>query len=164
MGSIPHTVPDNVLPNDSSMFPSTSQLPLLPRGNTDGPPQWGDEKKGNDSGSKSGKGSSTNQSDEDESEDFVAYEDEPRFDLADLQHRVQYPDIARRNGIEGKVVVRVRISEDGTPTKSTVEYSDNQLLNEAAVKAVMATVFTPALQNKHPLAVWISIPINFDLH
>lgn len=96
-------------------------------------------------------------------EDFVAVEEEPYIDLSELQRKVVYPELARRIGAEGKVIVRVLIGKDGTPLKSIIEFSDNEVLNDAAVKAVMGSVFTPALNNKQPVTVWVSIPINFRL-
>jgi TonB family protein len=96
-------------------------------------------------------------------DDFIAVEVEPYIDLAELQKRVVYSEMAIRAGVQGKVIVRVLVGKDGKPLKSIVEYSQNELLNESAVKAVMSSIFTPARQNGNPVALWVSIPINFRL-
>ncbi len=96
--------------------------------------------------------------------EFVPVEKEPGFDLGALQRRVKYPPIARDNGIEGQVVVRVLIDKTGRPVKSAVQHSDNKLLEQAAVEAVMNTTFTPAIQNQNPVQLWISIPVTFQLN
>ncbi|MBI5324255.1 MAG: energy transducer TonB [Ignavibacteriae bacterium] len=96
-------------------------------------------------------------------EDFVAVEVEPYIDLSELQRRVAYSEMARRAGVEGKVIVRVLVGKDGKPVKSIIEFSDNELLNESAAKAVMNSIFNPARQNGNPVALWVSIPINFRL-
>ena len=96
-------------------------------------------------------------------DDFVAVEVEPYIDLTELQRRVVYSEMARRAGVEGKVIVRVLVGKDGKPLKSIVEFSDNELLNGSAVKAVMSSIFTPARQNGNPVALWVNIPINFRL-
>lgn len=96
-------------------------------------------------------------------DDFVAVEVEPYIDLAELQRKVVYSEMARRAGVEGKVIVRVLVGKEGKPLKSIVEYSQNELLNESAVKAVMSSIFTPARQNGYAVALWVSIPINFRL-
>lgn len=51
-------------------------------------------------------------------DEFVFVEKEPTFDYADLQRRVQYPEIARRAGIEGKVIVKVLVARDGKPKRA----------------------------------------------
>lgn len=96
-------------------------------------------------------------------EDFVAVEKEPGFDFADLQRRVRYPDMARRNGIEGQVLVAALVGRDGSVEKTQVISSDNEILNSAALAAVRETVFTPAIQNQSPVRVWVRIPISFKL-
>lgn len=96
-------------------------------------------------------------------DEFVFVEKEPEFDYADLQRRVQYPEIARRAGIEGKVVVKVLVGKDGKPKRAFVADSPSEMLNDAALKAVLATTFTPAIQNGNPIDVWVTIPIIFKI-
>lgn len=94
---------------------------------------------------------------------FIAVEQDPGFDLAELQRNVDYPEMARRANIQGQVVIRVYIDKEGKPKKWLIQSSDSQMLNDAAIKAVLKTVFTPAIQNKQPVGCWISIPITFKL-
>ncbi len=97
-------------------------------------------------------------------DEFIAVEKEPDVDLAALQKKVEYPDVARRAGIEGKVIVRVLVDKNGRVIKTKVWQSDSELLNEAAVKAVEEHgVFTPGIQNGEPVTCWVSIPIRFRL-
>lgn len=94
---------------------------------------------------------------------FVPVEKEPYIDIKDLQKKVVYPDLAKRAGIEGKVNIRVLVGKNGMPKKHIIESSDSDLLNDAAVRAVMSSVFTPAIQNNQPIDCWVSIPIVFRL-
>ncbi len=94
---------------------------------------------------------------------FVPVEKEPYIDIKDLQKKVVYPDLAKRAGIEGKVNIRVLVGKNGVPKKHIIESSDSDLLNDAAVRAVMSSVFTPAIQNNQPIDCWVSIPIVFRL-
>lgn len=96
-------------------------------------------------------------------DDFIPVEKEVVFDYAALQRRVKYPDLARRNGVEGQVLVGALVGKDGKVEKTQIMESDNELLNQEAVKAVRETVFTPAVQNGHPVRVWVRIPIVFRL-
>ncbi|MCU0427337.1 MAG: TonB family protein [Candidatus Kapabacteria bacterium] len=93
--------------------------------------------------------------------EFLAVEKEPYLDIKDLQSRVEYPEVARRANIQGKVLVRVLVGKNGVPMKTVVEASDSDLLDPAATKAIMKSVFTPALQNGHPVTCWVSIPVIF---
>lgn len=97
-------------------------------------------------------------------DEFVAVEKDPVWDPAELQRRVKYPEIARRNGIEGTVIVRGLVDKYGRVVKTIIDRSDNKALEEAAVDAVMKTPFTPAEQNKQPVAVWVQIPVIFRLN
>lgn len=94
---------------------------------------------------------------------FVPVEKEPYIDIKDLQRKVVYPDLAKRAGIEGKVNIRVLVGKNGVPKKHIIESTDSDLLNDAAIKAVMSSVFTPAIQNNQPIDCWVSIPIVFRL-
>ena len=95
---------------------------------------------------------------------FPIYEKEPEVDMINLQKNLVYPEIPRKAGIDGRVIVRVLIGADGSVLKSKIDMSDNSLLDEAALKAVMAPgIFKPAIQNKQPVQCWVSIPINFRL-
>jgi len=96
-------------------------------------------------------------------DDFIPVEKEPVVDLVDLQRSIVYPEMARKAGIEGQVIVRVLVGKDGKPKKSVVQYTDSQMLDKAAKEAVMKQVFTPAIQNGQPITCWVSIPIKFRL-
>lgn len=90
-------------------------------------------------------------------------EREPFIDIRELQKLVVYPELAKRAGIEGRVYVRVLVGKNGVPKKHIIERTDSDLLNDAAAKAVMSAIFTPAIQNNHPVECWVSIPIFFRL-
>jgi len=96
-------------------------------------------------------------------DEFIAVEKDPQFDYAALQKRVKYPEMARRNGIEGTVTVAALVGKDGKIEKTKIIDSDNEILNKAAEAAVMETVCTPAIQNGNPVKVWLRIPIKFSL-
>lgn len=98
-----------------------------------------------------------------EPDEFVSVEKDANLDYDDLQKRVEYPEIARRNNVEGKVIIRVLVGKDGRAMKTLIDQSDNKLLESAAKKAVLETSFTPAIQNGTPVVQWISVPVNFKL-
>lgn len=73
-----------------------------------------------------------------------------------------YPGLARAAGIEGTVLVRVLVGEDGFVKKSILLQSV-LALDEAALDASATAVFRPARQQERPVAVWVVIPIEFRL-
>ncbi|MFI5251020.1 MAG: energy transducer TonB [Bacteroidota bacterium] len=75
-----------------------------------------------------------------------------------------YPEIARRAGVEGTVWVKVLVDKEGKAKKALIQKSDADIFNDAAVAAAMQFVFTPAIMNSGPVAVWASIPFRFKLN
>lgn len=97
-------------------------------------------------------------------DEFVAVEKQPGMDIVELQKLVEYPKLAKEAGVEGRVIVKALIDKSGSVLKTLVEYTDNSLLNQAAIDAIKNYKnFTPAIQNNKPVTVWISIPIRFRL-
>lgn len=96
-------------------------------------------------------------------DEFVALEQEPSFDSKDLARNIVYPDVARRAGIEGRVLVSVWVDKTGRAKKVVVRETTSNTLNNAAVEAVKKTTFTPGIQNKTPVSCWLLIPVVFKL-
>ncbi len=80
------------------------------------------------------------------------------------QVRPDYPDIARRAGIEGTVWVKILVDKEGKPKKVIILKSDSEIFDEPATKAAMQWAFTPAIMNSGPVAVWVAIPFRFQLN
>jgi protein TonB len=76
-----------------------------------------------------------------------------------------YPEIARDAGVEGLVIVNVLVGKTGRVLDARLdEKRQVPLLNDAALAAAWNWVFTPALANGKPVAVWTAIPFHFRLH
>jgi len=98
--------------------------------------------------------------DEPDMNSFTAVEKYPEMVVS---AHPEYPEIAKRAGITGKVYIKVLVDKEGRPKKAVVVKSDSELFNQAAIDAAMKSAFTPALQNNHPIAVWIVLPYRFTL-
>jgi protein TonB len=103
----------------------------------------------------------------------IAIEEEPSPDafipveklpVAVRQVRPEYPDIARRAGIEGTVWVKILVDKEGRVKKAIVLKSDSEIFDEPAIKAALQWVFAPAMMNKGPVAVWVALPFRFQLN
>lgn len=78
--------------------------------------------------------------------------------------RPEYPEIAKRAGVEGTVWVKVLVDKEGKAKKAVIMKSDAEIFNEPAVAAAMQWVFTPAIMNNGPVSVWAAIPFRFKLN
>jgi len=75
----------------------------------------------------------------------------------------EYPLIPLRAGIEGTVWVKIWVTKEGKAKKAEVVKTDSDLFDQAATDAAMKWVFTPAVMNNGPVAVWVTIPFRFAL-
>lgn len=73
-----------------------------------------------------------------------------------------YPELARKAGIEGMVVVKVLISTKGDVEKVQVIKS-HPMLDDAAVAAAKQFKFKPGKQRDRFVKVWMTIPFTFKL-
>jgi protein TonB len=74
----------------------------------------------------------------------------------------QYPDLARKAQIEGKVVVTVTIDKKGN-VENAVVFKSVPMLDEAAQAAAMQCKFKPAKQRDKFVKVKMNIPFDFHL-
>lgn len=75
-----------------------------------------------------------------------------------------YPELARRRGEQGRVLVRVSVSADGTPLAVGVgQSSGHASLDTAAVTAVRGWRFMPATQAGRPVPASAEVPVQFQL-
>ena len=93
--------------------------------------------------------------------EFVPVEKQPEVVVSS---QPEYPDLAKRAGIEGTVYVKILVNKEGKPVKAVVIKSDSEVFNQPAVNAAMKFVFTPAIQHKAPVMVWVVVPFRFKLN
>lgn len=91
--------------------------------------------------------------------DFVAFEKEPQ-----VVHRIEpgYPEAAKQSGIEGAVFAKLWIDKEGKVKDVVILKSPSDLFNEAVIDAAKRWLFTPAVMNSGPVAVWF--PVKFSFH
>ena len=75
-----------------------------------------------------------------------------------------YPEIAQRANMEGTVWVKILVDKEGKAKKAVIQKSDAEIFNDPAMAAALQYVFTPAIMNNGPVAVWVSIPFRFKLN
>lgn len=76
-----------------------------------------------------------------------------------------YPNIARRQHWEGRVMLRVQVSAEGSSDSVRVQHSSgHEELDEAAVEAVRKWRFIPAKRGDTPVSCSVLVPIIFTLN
>jgi len=106
----------------------------------------------------------------DEAEPFVVVEEMPMFPggesalLAYISEHTQYPEVAKENNIQGKVIVRFCVTSKGGVDKVEILKSVDPELDKEAIRVVKTLpAFKPGKQGGKPVPVWYMVPINFTL-
>ena len=100
-------------------------------------------------------------------EEYLAFAEEmpkPVGGLPSIYERIEYPEIAKRTGIEGKVYVLAFINESGDVDDVKVVKGIGGGCDEATVEAVKKTKFTPGKLGGKPAKVKMSLQIQFKLN
>ena len=89
----------------------------------------------------------------------------PSSDADYLQNpKPSYPAMSRRQGEQGKTIVRVLIGVDGLPKQSELAKSSGfARLDQAAMDTIMRWRFVPGKRAGVPESMWFNIPINWVL-
>ncbi len=74
----------------------------------------------------------------------------------------EYPDIARKANITGKVFVTALVNKAGK-VEQIGKITGPPIFHEAARAAALRWEFEPAIQNDKPVKVWVSLPFTFQL-
>jgi len=75
-----------------------------------------------------------------------------------------YPGAAKRRGIEGVVLLDVFVNAAGKVEKAAVYQSSGYaILDRTALKAVGVWIFEPGMMGDRPVAMWVRVPIRFEL-
>ncbi len=104
-------------------------------------------------------------------EPFVVVEQMPMFDNRDVAaareyivKNVKYPEIAAKNGIQGKVYVSFVVEENGVVSTVKIEHGVDPILDKEAIRVVESMPkWTPGYQRGQAVRVKIILPVAFKL-
>lgn len=90
---------------------------------------------------------------------------EPKFGAAYLKNPPpDYPTLSRRIGEQGRVLLRVLVSEQGTPQSVELESGSGfNRLDKAAMDAVKKWRFIPARKGSQAVSAYVLVPLKFSL-
>jgi TonB family protein len=101
---------------------------------------------------------------------FVVVEEMPMFPGGDstlmvyINHNTKYPESAKNNKIQGKVIVRFCVNATGNVDRISVLKGVNPELDAEATRVVgTLPQFKPGRQGGRPVPVWYMVPIDFSL-
>ncbi len=94
--------------------------------------------------------------------EYMKVEVKPKL-LMEYYVEPEYPPFAKKAEIEGQVLLRFLVNEEGRVIDIKIVKSLNELLNAAAIKAVSKWRYSPARQRDKPVKVWVVQPVRFEL-
>lgn len=102
---------------------------------------------------------------EPEPEIFVIVEEMPALigGLAGLQRELHYPEMARRAGVEGRVVLQFVVDEEGRVTDAVVLRGIGGGCDEEALRVLRQARFTPGRQRGRAVRVRMTLPVVFRI-
>ena len=105
-----------------------------------------------------------------EPEPFVVVEEMPMFPGGDaalltyIGEHTNYPEVAKENNIQGRVIVRFCVTSKGGVNQVSVLKGVDPELDKEAVRVVgTLPTFKPGKQGGKPVPVWYMVPITFTL-
>lgn len=111
------------------------------------------------------------EAEEEEAEVFFIVENMPEFPGGDLELRkqiaqsVQYPEIAKENGIQGRVFVQFVVNQKGKVEQVKVVRGVDPSLDKEAIRVIENLPdWKPGSQRGKPVKVSFTVPINFQLN
>jgi protein TonB len=100
-----------------------------------------------------------------EDEIFVAVEQQPKLigGMQAVREAIDYPDLAEKTGIEGRVFVEFVVDKEGNVQNPTVVRGVHELLDKEALRVAKKMKFHPGKQRGDPVKVRFTLPVTFKL-
>jgi TonB family protein len=81
-----------------------------------------------------------------------------------IQQQIEYPEEAKKEGLEDQVFVKFVINEEGKNTEVEVMRGKHEKLNQAVVEAIKnAPAWEPARHNGEKVKIQLTIPVTFKM-
>jgi len=96
--------------------------------------------------------------------EFIYVDQEPApQNLGELRKAIEYPAEAVEQEIQGTVVARILVNEEGQYVRHELVKDIHPLLSEAVEARLPDLRFTPAMLEGKPLMYWVNLPFPFKL-
>jgi TonB family protein len=98
-------------------------------------------------------------------QEICVLEVEPKpINIDSLRDAIGYPEEARSLGIDGQVLLRMKMDRQGLYLEHQVLNDPHPLLTEAVTHNIHLLRFVPGMQAGKPIPCWVTIPFNFKLN
>ena len=101
---------------------------------------------------------------------FVAVEEKPEYPggnialLKFIGEHLVYPEDARKNNIQGRVILKFVVNPDGSVDRIEILRGVDPLLDNEAIRVVNTLPkFRPGKQGGIPVSVWFTLPVHFKI-
>lgn len=84
------------------------------------------------------------------------------INLNEVKLSLHYPVVAMKEGLEGKVVVRILVDPSGKYVSHTVLSSDHYSFTQEVSKRIPNLIFTPGIVDGRPVRALVTIPFDFS--
>jgi TonB family protein len=84
------------------------------------------------------------------------------LNLKDVAERINYPDEAIKDSVQGKVTIKILVGEDGRVIKLD-EIRGPSVFHNVVRANVVKLLFSPAINDSRPVQCWVTVPFNFKL-
>lgn len=81
----------------------------------------------------------------------------------EVREYMGYPEVAKNAGIQGQIVLKVLVSEEGKYVRHEVEKDFHPLLRISCESFVPFLQFRPASHDQKKVSCWMSVPFDFEL-
>ncbi len=96
--------------------------------------------------------------------DYIEYEQDPKpLNLDEMKAIIGYPSYAKESEIQGRVVIRVLVSEEGKYLKHVLLISAHKTLTDGIASKIDQFRFSPGIVDGKPVKAWLTIPFEFKL-
>ena len=93
---------------------------------------------------------------------FIHVQQEPiPTNIDQIRRKIGYPQFAKNAGIEGSVVIRVLVDEQGNYQAHKIISQSHPFLGKNCEKHISDLQFSPAIKDNRPIKYWVNIPFGF---
>ncbi|MEM7514643.1 MAG: energy transducer TonB [Bacteroidota bacterium] len=94
----------------------------------------------------------------------VSFQEPKILNFKEVVNKIGYPESAKESGIEGQVLIKVLVNEQGNYKFHKIVSSEHTILTNAVEMHVDELQFSPAQQDGQKVQAWVSVPFVFNLN